>query len=134
MTAQLHTDTIKTEAFDGTLNGYQKAATSTAVYPGQGTFWGLNYVSLKGSGEAGEFNEKVGKLMRDDGLQPTSTVTDIPPEKLTDMIKEIGDELWYVAAKANELGISLEEVARRNIAKLRDRQIRGVLGGSGDNR
>lgn len=134
MTARLHEGNIRADAFDGTLNGYQRAATSTAIYPGKGTFWGLVYVSLKGSGEAGEFNEKVGKLLRDDGLQHYSTVENIPTEKLDNMLLEIGDELWYIATKCNELGTTLEEVARRNIEKLVSRQKRGTLGGSGDNR
>jgi NTP pyrophosphatase (non-canonical NTP hydrolase) len=132
MTTQLHNGPIEAEQFDGTLNNYQHHATSTAVYPGQGCFWGLCYVSLKGSGEAGEFNEKVGKLLRDDGLKHDSTPIDIPVEKRDALILEIGDELWYVAAKCNELGITLEQAARANLEKLASRQERGKLAGSGD--
>jgi NTP pyrophosphatase (non-canonical NTP hydrolase) len=34
---------------------------------------------------------------------------------------ELGDALWCLAIAADTLGVSLEEVARRNIAKLRSR-------------
>lgn len=131
----LHKAPIKGELFDGTLNGYQKAATGTAIYPGQNTFWGLTYVSLKGAGEAGEFAEKVGKLMRDYGAKPDWLVSDLTKGTRDALILEIGDQLWYLAAKCNELGVSLEEAASLNIAKLQSRrQQRGTLGGSGDNR
>lgn len=130
----LHNRDIRADLFDGTLNSYQKAATGTAIYPGQGTFWGLCYVSLKGAGEAGEFSEKVGKLLRDDGMQHDSRCADIPADKRANLILEIGDDLWYVAAKCNELGVTLEECARANLDKLLSRQKRGTLSGSGDNR
>jgi hypothetical protein len=42
--------------------------------------------------------------------------------------------LWYVAAMCSEAGLSMGEVAEHNIAKLRDRQVRSVLHGSGDER
>lgn len=35
--------------------------------------------------------------------------------------KELGDVLWYLAVAARELGYDLEDVARVNIAKLRQR-------------
>lgn len=130
----MHNAPIRDDLFDGTLNGYQNAAQNTAIYPGKGMFGGLIYTALKGAGEAGEFAEKVGKLMRDDHLDTTNHVSMIPTDKREALIKEIGDELWYIAAKCTELRITLEEVARLNIQKLKDRQNRGTLSGSGDNR
>ena len=50
------------------------------------------------------------------------------------MLKELGDVLWYVANTATELGVSLQYVAELNVEKLRDRQKRGVLHGSGSDR
>jgi NTP pyrophosphatase (non-canonical NTP hydrolase) len=138
----LHTAPIRSDLFDGTLNGYQQAATATAIYSGQGTFLGLLYVNAKACGEAGEFSEKVGKLMRDHKILPYTTHDDdgivhwpkIPEEHRQALIKELGDKLWYVAAACNELGTTLEEVAHLNIEKLKGRQDRGTLSGSGDNR
>lgn len=39
--------------------------------------------------------------------------------------KELGDVLWYVAETATTLGLSLEDIARGNIAKLRARYPEG---------
>ena len=71
--------------------------------------------------------EKIKKVIRDgNGI--------VSEEKKVEITKELGDVLWYVANLAKELGISLEEVAQKNIEKLQSRQQRGELQGSGDNR
>jgi NTP pyrophosphatase (non-canonical NTP hydrolase) len=123
---------------------YQHIATQTAIYPGVGTALGLVYVALKGAGEAGEFAEHVGKAMRDDQLmlglkvdalgKATNSQVPLTPERKEALIKEIGDQLWYLSAKCNELGISLSQAALTNLQKLHDRSNRGTLSGSGDNR
>ena len=41
------------------------------------------------------------------------------------MIEELGDVLWYCAELATGLGVTLEEVAQRNIDKLRRRYPEG---------
>lgn len=110
-----------------TFDEYEQAAVSTAIYPGQGTFTGLMYVGLKMNGEAGEFAEHTGKALRDDYGQ-------ISDERRALLEKEVGDVLWYLAAAARELGTDLSTIAGKNIQKLKDRQARGALGGSGDNR
>ena len=136
------------KGFSNALNLYQRLATGTAIYPRQGTPLGLIYVALKGAGEAGEFAEHVGKAMRDDGLidhlESHKSLEDgehhtfggnaLCDDRRALLIKEIGDQLWYLAAKCNELDITLSEAALINVKKLRDRQTRGTLRGSGDNR
>lgn len=131
-----------------TLNEYQEISSGTAIYPGQGTPLGLCYVALKMNGEAGEFAEHVGKAMRDDSFIPlifadvstrrTEQVASLDgyltDDRYDKLVKEIGDVLWYVAAAARELGITLEEAANANIRKLQDRQRRNTLQGSGDER
>ncbi len=47
---------------------------------------------------------------------------------------ELGDVLWYLTQICTELGLTLEEVAETNIAKLSSRQERGKIRGDGDNR
>jgi NTP pyrophosphatase (non-canonical NTP hydrolase) len=37
------------------------------------------------------------------------------------LMKELGDCLWYIAAFATNLGLSLDDIAERNIEKLRKR-------------
>lgn len=105
---------------------YQSLTQETAIYPGQGQTLGLAYVGL-GLGEAGEAQGNIKKIIRDDGGI-------ITPTKRDALKKELGDILWYVAQTATEAGISLEDVAVANIAKLQSRKERGVIQGSGDNR
>ena len=107
------------------LNEYQKAAAVTATYPDRGN--NINYVTLGLCGEAGEMANKVKKIMRDHG--------GVMPDKIRDFLKdELGDVLWYVAMSADELGTTLEEIARANVAKLASRAARGKIGGDGDSR
>lgn len=78
-------------------------------------------------GEAGEIMEKFKKILRDKQGK-------ISIEERAEIIKELGDILWYVNSVAYLLGSSLEEVATVNNQKLLDRQKRGRLRGNGDNR
>jgi NTP pyrophosphatase (non-canonical NTP hydrolase) len=85
------------------------------------------YPTLGLANEAGEVAGKVKKIFRDRG----GVITDADRDAL---ILELGDVLWYLSELCTRLGVSLEEVAGRNIAKLADRAARGVLGGDGDRR
>jgi NTP pyrophosphatase (non-canonical NTP hydrolase) len=74
----------------------------------------LSYATLGLTAEAGEVANDVKKIIRDDGGLLFDGRQD-------DLVKELGDVLWYVAAVARELGVSLEEVARLNNDKLKSR-------------
>ncbi len=104
---------------------YQKFTRTTAVYPDQGK--NLIYPTLGLVGEAGEVAEKVKKIIRDQGGK-------ISEEHRQELIKELGDVLYYIATAAFELDSDLKTVAEKNVAKLSSRLERGVVHGDGDNR
>lgn len=111
---------------DITMDEYQVGTGTTAIYPGRGTIIGLMYAAL-GLGESGEVQGKVKKILRDsDGV-----LTDEARDKIK---AELGDLLWYVGQMCSELGVSMGNVARENLAKLADRKVRGRLQGDGDTR
>ncbi|MDE1845944.1 MAG: nucleoside triphosphate pyrophosphohydrolase family protein [Candidatus Micrarchaeota archaeon] len=99
---------------------YQNEAKKTAIYKQE---YKVTYPVLGLCGEAGELANKHKKTIRD-GKEIN----------IEDAEGELGDILWYVSQVATDMGISLDKVAQKNIAKLRSRQERGVLQGSGDNR
>ena len=102
---------------------YQYLSRLTAFYPDLGD--NIIYPTLGLNGEAGEIAEKVKKYIRDD--REFSAVRD-------EIMSELGDVLWYVAALCTELKIPMSEVAQSNIDKLLSRLHRDRLSGSGDNR
>ena len=51
-----------------------------------------------------------------------------------EIISEAGDCMWMLAMILYDAGVTLQEVAEYNLAKLKDRQERGVIQGSGGNR
>lgn len=115
------------------FNQYQAFAIKTAQYPaveGVGT-QNLVYPAMGLAGEAGEYLDKVKKNWRNHNSMTAANLTE---EQVTEFVKELGDVLWYLAASAKELGVSLEVVAATNIAKLTDRRERGVIKSEGDNR
>jgi NTP pyrophosphatase (non-canonical NTP hydrolase) len=120
-----------------TFDEYQELTRETAIYgdsiariaePGTPAYKMLcvSYAAL-GMGECGETQGKIKKIIRDSG----GVVTD---EARAAIAKELGDQLWYIAAVAREFDLLLGAVAHANIGKLMSRKERGVLQGSGDNR
>lgn len=108
-----------------TFDSYQSQTASTAKYPKEKA---LDYLSLGIASEAGEVAGKMKKWIRDGDSNTTRE------EWVQAMSSEIGDVLWYCARLADELGLSLSQIADDNMTKLLDRKTRGVIGGSGDNR
>ena len=102
---------------------YQGRAIGTISYPPEMAIW---YPAL-GLGEAGEVQNKVKKIFRDDG----GVLTD---ERRKAIKKEMGGVLWYLAALAEGMGESLGQIAMDNIDELASRQKRGTLHGDGDDR
>jgi len=111
------------------MDDYQKQAITTDVYGGKGDVTSTAFINkvLGLAGEAGEVAEKVKKLQRNKNSQ----LTEVDCQEL---VKELGDTLWYLSAIAHYLGVPLSEVAKRNVSKLQDRKKRGVIKSSGDNR
>lgn len=107
-----------------TLNEYQQHALETAIYPDDRR---IIYPTLGLTGEAGEVADKVKKVIRDAHEEFT-------PERRLEIVKEIGDVLWYCATLSRDLGYELEEVAQMNVDKLRSRMQRHLISGNGDNR
>ena len=79
------------------------------------------------SGETGETADKIKKIIRDKKGKYSE-------EDKVEIVKELGDVMWYLAGIARYLDVDLETVARGNLTKLEDRRKRGKIGGSGDNR
>ena len=104
---------------------YQEKAKQTAKYPVIGH--AVIYPTLGLTNEAGEVSGKIKKIFRDkEGV--------IGEAERNALRGELGDVLWYLAQVSTELGLSLDEIAEQNIAKLLDRQVRGKIQGDGDNR
>ena len=74
-------------------------------------------------GEAGEVAEKIKKRIRDN--------TKVEPEEI---VKELGDVIFYATALSNFYGASLGVTIAENMMKLDGREARGTLKGSGDSR
>lgn len=79
----------------------------------------LEYPTLGLAGEAGEVANIVKKIQRDN----EGVITDETRLKLKD---ELGDVLWYISACADELGLTLNEIAEFNIQKLAKRHNRAA--------
>ncbi len=107
------------------IQDYQTRSRSTALYPDIGARY--IYPTLGLTNEAGEVAGKIKKIFRDRG----GVLNDADREALQG---ELGDVLWYLAQLCTDLGLSLDDVAQANLAKLASRQARGVLKGDGDHR
>jgi|TARA_R110000744_G_scaffold124299_2_gene229802 NTP pyrophosphatase (non-canonical NTP hydrolase) len=104
------------------------------VTPMEYSYWVENKIVTEGQtrlientlglvGEAGEVAEKVKKLLRD------KTKVD-----QKEVLKELGDVIFYATAISNYFYSNLAEVLELNMDKLNSREERGVLRGSGDDR
>ncbi len=125
------------------LDTYQQRARTTAIYPSEiqdllekdhyplggptQMLLRLGYVGLGLTGEAGEFTNKIKKLMRDNQGH-------LDDESRVALARELGDVLWYVGQAAYEIGYRLEEIATMNLDTLESRKERDKIGGEGDNR
>ena len=96
-----------------TLDEYQQLAART-LSPTQTPDERLANAALGLTGEAGEVAEHVKKHL----FHATPLDRDA-------VVKELGDCLWYVAALAGAVGVTLDEVGATNIEKLRRRYPEG---------
>ena len=93
------------------LNEYQAEALRTSGgFEAEKPEFRLLTSALSLCGEAGEFGNDVKKMIRHGHV--------ISPEYLAE---ELGDVLWYIADLATVLGFTLDDIAQRNVEKLRAR-------------
>lgn len=109
---------------------YQKQAITTDAYGGGpkpiGSEAFINKL-LGLCGESGEVADKFKKIFRNNaGVMSEGDKAEI--------VKELGDVLWYLNAIASYLEVSLDDLAQKNLDKLFDRKSRGVIKSAGDNR
>lgn len=106
------------------LKDYQLFTRTTAVYPGanQRGFQEINYLTLGLVSEAGEVAGKLKKVIRGDTVLPEA------------FLSEVSDVLWYLTRIADNLGVTLEDIADYNAAKLTKRKETNTIKGDGDNR
>ena len=118
------------------LNEYQKKAMSTCLPSCDN----ISYMSLGLVSEVGELAGKIAKAIRKEELKIDSNEL-IKRDKVSEeemmsiragIVGEIGDCAWFLAGICYTLGLSLEEVATANLAKLAERKKLGTIIGNGD--
>jgi len=87
----------------------------------------IAFYALGIADEAGEVAGKIKKLIR----EKNSVLTE---DYKKEIVKELGDVLWYMTQMCTYMNVSLEDVAKSSIEKIMSRQERGKLFGNGDNR
>lgn len=91
-----------------TLDEYQTLAARTMGVRTQADQ--LSNMALGLAGEAGETADMLKKHLFHG-----------KPLDANEVIKELGDVMWYVAGMATAIGVSLDDIAQRNVDKLRKR-------------
>jgi len=108
-----------------TLDEYHKKALATADEQSDDLFQIYMARVLGVVGEAGEVADKFKKIVwHKEGK--------VDEDDKVAIARELGDVLWYLAALADALGYTLEDVANMNIKKLNNRKKNKTLRGDGD--
>jgi NTP pyrophosphatase (non-canonical NTP hydrolase) len=103
---------------------YERIAMSTKVG------WNKNeilYPLVGMCGETGEVADKIKKVIRDKN-------GNFSKEDKIEILKEIGDTLWYMTALCQDLGYTLKDAANINLEKVTKRREENTIHGEGDNR
>lgn len=78
----------------------------------------LIYAALGLAGEVGECVEHIKKSVRVWDDNQVATRERVQEERQSEFLDELSDVLWYVTRLADLHGLSLEELAERNMVKL----------------
>lgn len=97
-----------------TLDGYQQDCRRTMSLETMDEKTRHLFMSLALAGEAGELANRTKKVFFHGH-----------PYDQEKVVEELGDLLWYIAIYASEIGVSLSEVASRNLKKLNARYPEG---------
>ncbi len=119
------------------MNEYQDKAMTTNAESSDNIVYSL----LGLNAEVGEINDKIAKWRRkgivniegNNLVFTTSNEIEVAYYR-QELAKEVGDVLWFCAHLSRQLGYNLNDIAKMNIDKLRDRAMRNVIIGEGDNR
>ena len=112
-------ESLRTEVMMDRMFGLQRSNEETQ-------FSQLLTASIGMQAESGEFSEVIKKVIFQG--------KDWNEEQRFHLKRELGDVLWYISALADDLGVTLEEVAQANVDKLKSRMERNKIKGDGDNR
>lgn len=112
------------------LNEYQRKAMSTRLDSCDND----TYMLFGLVAEVGELCEKIAKWRRkrfaslDQNVivMDTFVISEVEQNR-TELVKELGDILWFVAGLADRFDFTLEEVAQMNIDKLSQRKQDGTI-------
>lgn len=105
------------------FNEYQDISNSTSAYKDKQEIERTIVAVLGLAGESGEVADHLKKAVGQGHLLHVDHI-----------VRELGDILWYVAETASSLGISLNDVAERNVVKLAERYPDGFDTGRSQNR
>lgn len=112
------------------LDEYQTRAMSTRL----DSCDNVTYMAFGLVAEVGELADKIAKWKRkkeayvtDDRLVFDTWQMNEVDEKHAELMKELGDVLWFVAGIADHFGYPLSEVAEMNLEKLAGRKSKGTI-------
>ena len=113
------------------INEYQQEALKSVLWD---KCYNQTYLRDGLSEEVGEIHGKFKRAIRDSDTPMVNGELVFNEEQIDAIALELGDVLWYLSTLSHKLGLTLEDVAQRNIFKLQKRMANGTIKGAGDNR